>query len=125
MARFDSAIALALKLIKKNGETGTIRRPTDGTAADPAKPWEPGASTNSDQTASMVFLDQSMAREIGTVLTAGQQMVLIPASGLGTFVPDSSTDILLRASGEKWTIESVETLNPNGQLILHTLVVRK
>jgi hypothetical protein len=123
VARFDSAIALADRLITRNGETATIRRPVDGTPPDADKPWEPGVSTNDDHETAAVFLDHETARSLGVLLKAGQQAVLVPASDLGTFVPDPSTDILLRASGTKWTIVKVTTLSPNGQLIMHTLTV--
>ena len=121
MARFDSAIALADRLITKNGETVTIRRRVDGAPPDPAKPWEPGAPTESNQTTAMVFLDAEVARQLGILLKEGQQLGLAPA--VGTFIPDASTDIVIRASGEKWTIKKVETLNPNGQLIMHALAL--
>jgi hypothetical protein len=42
MARFDSAIALAKKLITKNGQTVTLRTFTPVEGTDPNKPWKPG-----------------------------------------------------------------------------------
>lgn len=125
MARFDSAIALVKRLIEKNGETATIRRPVDGSPPDASKPWEPGAATASDQTPSMVFLDQKAARDVGVLIKDREQAAFVPASDLGSFVPDASTDIVIRASGEKWSIVRVDTLSPNGQLIMHTLILEK
>ena len=132
MARFDSSIALAKRLIEKNGETATLRRPVDGTPPDAAKPWEPGAPTNLDASVSAVFLGQEAARVFGVTLKEGEQMVLVPSSDLATagsdsgrFVPDPSTDKVVRASGELWTIVTSKPLDPNGQRILETLVVRR
>lgn len=124
MARFDNAIALAQRLIERNGETATVRRPVDGDPPDSDKPWEPGTSTNDDHDAPMVFLDHESARALGTVLAPGQQAVLVAGGDLGTFVPDPTKDKVVRANGERWTIEKVSTLSPNGQLILHVLTVK-
>lgn len=125
MARFDSAIVLAKKLILKNGETASLKRKVDAAPVDPQKPWEPGAPTLFSFPASVVFLNSEKSLVDGTLLKAGSQLALIPASDLGVMVPDASTDHLVRASGEKWTIVEVRTLAPNGQLILHECEVKK
>lgn len=125
MARFDSAIALVGRLLLRNGESVTIRRPVDGAPPDSSKPWEPGATTNDDHAASAVFLDQEFARQAGLTLQEGQQMAFVDAGGLGTFVPSPATDLVIRASGEKWSVARVDTLDPNGQRILHVLTLEK
>lgn len=125
MAAFDWAVDLADELLTDFGETATIRRRVDGTPADADKPWEPGAPSYTEKPAAAVFLDHMMARSAGILLQEGQQAVFVPASDLGTFVPDPTVDALVRASGERWTIVKVETLNPNGQLIMHVLTVEK
>lgn len=118
MARFDSAIALAKKLILKNGEAAILRRTTSTTPPDPTKPWKPGVGT-SDFPVSAVWLSAERSLVDGALIEAGSQVVLIPASDLGSTVPDASTDRILRASGQSWKIKEVKTLSPNGQLILH------
>jgi len=132
MARFDSAIALAKRLILKNGETATLRRPVDGTLADATKPWEGTAGTPHDAKVAMVFLGEESARSFGLMLKSGEQMVLIAADDLATtgpssvrFNPDPSTDIILRADGERWSLVKRKPLKPNGQYILEILVVKK
>lgn len=131
MAEYDSAIAFAVRLIKKKGEQSIFRRRTDATPPDPAKPWEPGVSGESDTTVSAVWLDEESVRRFGSTLIPGtivkerQQLVLIAGASLGTIIPNASTDTLVRASGEKWSLQKVNTLSPNGQVILHTLVVEK
>lgn len=125
MARFDNAIALAERLIKKNGEQSTLRRKVDGTPPDPTKPWKPGTPGFLDFPVSAVWLDFDARRIDGQLIKEGDQEVLIPASELGTALPDASTDHLVRVSGQEWEVIRVETLQPNEQLILHTLQVRK
>lgn len=133
MAQFDEEIALAAELILENGEQSTYRRRVEPTPPDPTKPWKVGTDTaaDTDTTVSAVWLDEEAVRRFGstlipgTVLTEKQQLVLVPGSALGTLVPSGSTDSLIRANGEKWSLEKINTLNPNGQIILHTFVVEK
>ena len=124
MARFDGAIALAKKLILKNGEAAILRRTTGTTPPDPAKPWKPGTPSTTDFPASAVWLSAERSLVDGALIEAGSQLVLIPASDLGTTVPDAATDRILRASGQSWKIAKVRTLSPNGQLIMHECEVK-
>ena len=124
MARFDSAVALALKLIDKNGETSTVRRKVDGAPADAAKPWEPGVPTFTSHTSKAVWLDFDVKRIDGELVKRGDQQVLIPASTM-PIDPDPALDHVVRADGERWTVVSSEVLKPNGQRILVTIQVRK
>lgn len=125
MARFDRSIALAERLIKKNGEQSTLRRKVDGAPVDPAKPWKPGTPTFTDFTVSSLWLDFDARRIDGQLIKEGDQQVFMPASELGTILPDASTDHVVRVSGQKWEVIRVETLQPNEQLIMHVLQVRK
>ena len=119
MGVFDDQIATALALITENGELSTIEREarTPG-----AKSWRPGSTTTSF-TARAVWLNYNLRRVDGERIKAGDQKVLIAASGL-SITPDASTDKIVRADGQRWSIENVETLAPNGELILYTLQVR-
>ena len=122
MARFDSAVALALRLITRNGEESIIVRKTDGTPVDATKPWIPGAPTDAQVPVKAVWLNQSVLRQDSSILPEGHMSVIVAHSGL-TITPDPATDRIVRASGEAWTIVTVETLNPNGQQIIHELTV--
>ena len=73
---------------------------------------------------SAVWLDYDLSRIDGQTIKRGDQEVFIPGSDLPS-APDASTDVLLRASGEQWSIVSVDTLSPNGQLVLFTLQARQ
>lgn len=123
MARFDSQIKLAKRLIARNGETSTLRRQTPGTPADPAKPWKPGAPSFADFKVSAVWLSFEVERVDGDLVQSGDQQVFIAASDLAV-APDPTTDHLVRANGEKWTIVRSDQLVPNGQEILHVLQAR-
>lgn len=124
MAQYDSAIALALKLLTKFGETSTLTRKNEGTPPDTDKPWTPGTVDEDEYDVKAVWLDFDEKRVDGDIVKAGDQNVYVAASGLA-ISPDASTDHIIRASGEIWSIVGVKTLAPNGRLILHTLHVRK
>ena len=122
MARFDSAIALAKKLIKKNGQAVTLRGFTVGAAPDPAKPWKPGGNVAADQPIEAVFLDYEQRYIDGQTIRMGDQRVFMPASGL-TSAPEVE-GLVLRGS-EQWKIITTKPLNPNGQQIMYELQVRQ
>ncbi len=122
MARFDSAIALAKKLIKKNGQLVTLRGFTAGAAPDPAKPWKPGAPAAQDQTIEAVFLDYEQRYIDGQTIRTGDQRVFMPAEGLTA--PPEVEGLVLRGT-EVWKVIAVKPLNPNGQAIMYELQVRQ
>lgn len=122
MARFDSAIALAKKLIKKNGQAVTLRGFTAGVAPDPAKPWKPGGNVAADQTIEAVFLDYEQRYIDGQTIRMGDQRVFMPAEGLTA--PPEVEGLVLRGL-EVWKVIAVKPLNPNGQAIMYELQVRQ
>lgn len=122
MARFDSAIALAKKLIKKNGQAVTLRGFTTNAAPDPAKPWKPGGNVPADQPIEAVFLDYEQRYINGQTIRMGDQRVFMPAEGL-TAPPEVDGQVL--RSAEVWKIVAVKPLNPNGQAIMYELQVRQ
>lgn len=122
MARFDNAIALAKKLIAKNGQLVTLRGYADAEPADPDKPWRPGPSTPSEQTIEAVFLDYEQKFIDGELVRTGDQRVFIPAEGL-TAPPDARGTVL--RGGEVWKIVGLKPLNPNGQAIMYEAQVRQ
>lgn len=129
MAEFDSAIALAKRLITKKGEAVTLRRFLEPTA-NPTKPWKPteAAPASEDQTGvRMVFLDfDSIGREPlqfedGTQVKAGDKRLFVAALGL-TFLPELDHTVV-RGDGSKWTVKTRKSLNPNGRNIMFELWV--
>ncbi|XAI94570.1 head-to-tail stopper [Pseudomonas phage vB_Pa-PAC4] len=122
MARFDSAIALAKKLIKKNGQAVTLRGFTTNAAPDPAKPWKPGGNVAADQTIEAVFLDYEQRYIDGQTIRMGDQRVFMPAESLTA--PPEVEGLVLRGL-EVWKVIAVKPLNPNGQAIMYELQVRQ
>jgi len=127
MARFDSAIALAKRLIAKNGETATLRSFTAAATPDPAKPWEPGANSAVDQTVYGVFLDYEQKYIDGTVVMSGDQKMFMPSttSAGGALTPEPDVDGLILRGTDEWKIIDAKPLNPNGQTIMFELQVRE
>lgn len=121
MARFDSAIALAKRLIKKNGQAVTLRTFAPG-EADPAKPWKPGENAPIDQLVDAVFLDYEQKYIDGELIRSGDQRALLPAEGLTS--PPTVDGLILRGA-EVWKIVTVGPLNPNGQAIMYEAQVRQ
>lgn len=122
MARFDNAIALAKRLIAKNGQTVTLRGYANAAPADPDKPWRPGPASPSDQPIEAVFLDYEQQYIDGELVRSGDQRVYMPAEGL-TAAPEINGTVLRGA--EVWKIVGLKPLNPNGQPIMYEAQVRQ
>jgi hypothetical protein len=125
MAQYDGSIATALRLLTKFGEASALVRRVDPAPADPDEPWELGAPSETEYPVKAAWLNAEVSRGpfLGLV-QEGDQVVYVAASGLSV-TPDPSLDSIKRASGDRWSIEAVRTLSPNGQLIMHELLVRK
>jgi len=119
---YADAIALALRLITQYGEASTLRRRVDPPAAP--RQWEPGAPSYVSHAVRAVWFEESKRRADGDVTKAGDQVVYVAASGM-TVAPDPSVDVLVRASGEVWSIVASEPLCPNGETILYKVVVKR
>lgn len=122
MARFDNAIALAKRLIKKNGQVVTLRGFSGTPAPDPDKPWKPGPNVPQDQPIEAVFLDYEQKYIDGELVRMGDQRVFMPADGL-TVAPEVE-GVILRGA-ETWKIVNVKPLAPNGQQIMYEIQVRQ
>lgn len=132
MSRFDSAISLAQRLIKRNGQDAILRTFDRGTPADADKPWRSSQPSTSDVTVKAVFLnfgDLGRAGERymdGFEVQLGDKLVMIAGGDL-TEAP-ALTQRLYRNGGgaddDGFDIVKVQTLDPNGQQVLHQLQVR-
>lgn len=120
MARFDSAIAVATKLIEKNGEVSKFVRstPVAGSA-----PWEPAKPKVKTTDVRAVWLNRSILRA-EALAKAGEAYVLISGASLDV-PPDPTTDAMIRADKARYAIMHSEVLDPNGQLVLYELRVKK
>lgn len=131
--RFDSAIRTAQRLIAKNGQDTILRRFSDAPAPDPDKPWRTGSTEPDDVTVRAVFLNFGDLGRAGerympdTQVQTGDKLVLIAGGDL-TAAPELR-DRLYREGGgpddEGFTIVNIQTLDPNGQQVLHQLQVRR
>lgn len=110
---YDGALATAQKLIAKFGQTILVRRSVAGAAADPAKPWRPGAPKLTVFSVTGVVLDKEN-RATGQI----SERVLLAAKGL-SFVP-AMTDVL-RVGGLDRGIANLKPLNPGGTTILYEI----
>jgi hypothetical protein len=128
---YEAQAATALRLLAKFGEVSTIERKTETPSATP---WRPAAAAVDSFAVSAAWLGISYSspiswtgateyREDGGMVSAGDETVLVAASGLD-MTPDPVTDSIIRASGQRYAIVRVESLNVNGEAILYILRVR-
>lgn len=124
IGRFVNQQATALRLIARNGEAASLQVRVDGAPADSAKPWEPAAPTTTSQTVNAVFLELANRRIDGTLVLRGDMEVLLAWSGLTVF-PDANASQIVRVDGTIWEVIKVEPLQPNEEVILYSLIVRR
>jgi len=124
VGRFSSAQALALRLIAKNGEKSSLVRVADGAPADAAQPWKPGTPTKTTATVDAAWFDHDITRAFETLMKAGDQVALLPATSLSSD-PDPTKDLLVRVDLSRWTIVKVQPLAPNEDKILYTVLCRR
>ena len=119
MGAFDSSIIVAKSLITRFGQTVTLQ--TFASVAG-ANPWDAPNITKTEQSIEAVFLDYEQKYIDGTLIQAGDQRVIMPASGLSTYPQRES---IISRCGDLWKVVNVSPLNPNGQNIMFELQVRK
>lgn len=122
MGEYDSAVALARRLLKKKGRQVTLRGFNHGAPADPSKPWKPAANTPVDSPVFAVFLDYEQKYIDGTTIRTGDQRVFMSTEGV-TLEPQQ--DGLIVTSNGNWTIVKSSPLAPGEQVILYELQVRQ
>lgn len=115
---------MSLRLIDKYGQLVTWRQLENGTPADVAKPWVPGASVPTDHTGIKVAFvtdkDQDKESSRFSRATAGSSTLsdvhtgnVVGLMGNVSFVP-TIKDVVLRGS-EVLRIHSIETIEPNSE----------
>lgn len=124
MSRFDSAIALATRLIKKNGQKVTWQIAKDGPPPDSAQPWKGGEATDTTKSPYICFVpikDKETRKLIqalkGTEVPAGNLAGLMaPVTGL----TPSLKDVVIR-NERVLRIVSIDSIAPNEQTVLWIL----
>lgn len=124
MAKYDRQVATAKKLVRKYGSLETFRQIRDET--DQEKPWEDGDPLNTDKPVYMVFINDSTsisdvfaAYFSGTTIADGSTVVYIADFG----IQPTNKDVLIK-DGVEYRIETIDTLKPARQTILHSLKVK-
>lgn len=130
---YDSAIALAKRLIDKKGRAVKIRRQTGTALIDPAKPWlglTPATSETATKAVFTVmrdlepFVRLASGRETPTrtPTEAGAAVALVPASGLPFEV---EIDMLVVDGSIVHEITAVEKLQPGDAPVLYILTLAR
>lgn len=126
MGEYDSALNLALRLIQKKGRAVTLRQFSDAPVPDVNRPWRVGQPTSTDLPGYAVLLDFGSVGERympGTEIQVGDKLVLMPAKDLA--VTPQLRDVLVFGTEEPWAIVTVQTLEPGGVPVLHSIQVRR
>ena len=129
MARFDNAIAFAKRLIQRNGQVGTLRVNSE-TLTDPNREWLGGTITETTYPIDIVVLPVEAMEddrlESGNFQERDRKWIIASADGLAV-VPQPSNELTFMSEGstKTWNIDSLSTLEPNGQLIIYEMVVTR
>lgn len=122
MARFDRSIAVALKLIAKNGQTVDWTQRA-GTIPDPTKPWLATSDVATVFQPKICFLP--LDKEGKEFLASIGETEALSGSFYGlmgqvAFTPNPK-DTVTR-DGVALEINSIDLLSPNGQKVLYTII---
>lgn len=121
MARFDRQIALAQRLIKKNGQLVKWRSLPDP-VTDPLKPWEGGTVVPVEHDVWICFVPVQTREDVKEFTYLSETEVQIGLTyGLMGNVPFEPTarDVVIR-DGRELRMNWLDLLSPNGQKILWT-----
>lgn len=124
---YSRQTAAALRQIKAKGELVTWRIPAVAAVADPTQPWiVTNGAAAVDKSVSIVFLplnrrlSQLIQYAPGTEVIAGEVYGLM---GAVDFVPEL-TGTVIRTSGKVLAIQSIDPLEPNGEVIIYTVIFK-
>lgn len=121
MARFDSAIATAIRLIKKNGMQCAWTKETL-TPIDPLQPWLGDTGVDVVYNPYICFVPASGSNYGLIKLLGGTESPAVKTWGLmapQAFEP-KLTDLVTR-DGEPLKMATLDVLRPNEQIVLYTL----
>lgn len=121
MARYDSAIATAKRLIQKDGQTVTWSK-SALTPIDPDQPWLGDTSVVTNYTPFVCFVPASGGFYTLIQYLKGTEVPKTGTYGLmapQAFMPEI-TDLVMR-NNSPLKIATIDTLQPNEQVVLHIL----
>ena len=132
MGEYDSAIAIAQRLIQTKGRAVSIRRDLGTTPVDAAKPWLGTQPSTSDTATFAAFFDARITGLLArlapgrdlerTPFEAEGVVALVPASGLSFAI---EPEMKLVDGPTVWHITSAEAIRPGLDAVLYVLELRK
>lgn len=124
MGEYESAVALATRLINRKGASIKLRTVADGAPTSPNKPWEVPSQSRRDFDWHAVFLDYSVKEIDGTTVLQGDQHCFAVPDNVSDAVEPTSKARIVRGT-QVWTIVKVTPLNPGGVVIYYDIQVRQ
>lgn len=126
MAEYDSARALARRLIDTKGRDLILRTVADGTLPDSAQPWDPAdTKSTTDTTVRGVVVPASREFQEGSLVRVAEKTAYIAASpsATGSDISISQKDLIIDG-GRAYRIVEFNLLAPGEQDVLYTLQLR-
>ena len=120
MAEFDSAIALAKRLIERKGRLMTFQRRTT-TASDQNAPWDVEEEPTPEHEAKAVVFPVEQKYVDGSTIRTTDKQMYVAAASLGVELTLSFT---VKDRGQNLEIVGIEPLEPGEQRIMYTVFVR-
>lgn len=121
MGVFDRQIATAQRLIEKYGQKVIWNSKLK--ADNAGQPWKPGQAADTPHEVSICFVPKTdrLSRQLIQALTGTEVKVgsLAGLMGVTDFTP--SGDDYVTRDGKLLTIDTLDVLNPNGQIVLYTI----
>lgn len=130
MGEYDSARALALRLIAKKGRAVLLVRFKDGAPSDSKTPWRPNESEKISYTVSAVIGSFGAERPDGRRRSVGDKLITIAASDPGLSPPDKPIMVprehdAIEFDGEVWMLLNVVEVSPGDQDVIYQALVRR
>jgi hypothetical protein len=119
MGEYDSAVALAARLLAKKGRDVVLLRSPSQPVADSSKPWRVGSSTYTQVPLRAVFLDAPLERFSGP-RAGDERWCIIAGSSVET---EPRTDELVQDGALTYSIEAVTRLQPGDAVVAYSLKV--
>lgn len=117
---YGRVMAVSLKMIGRFGQSISITRFVEGDY-NPSTSTAPVTETT--QTGLRGLFDNYKTKDIdGTLVQRGDVKMLVAALGVSE---PKKNDFVTDKNGTVWTIEFVDTINPNGNPILYTFQLRR
>lgn len=125
MAEYDSAIALAKRLIEKKGRAGVrLLSSGKGAPSNPVRPWRPDAGSSADavlaQGLRVAFFDAIRARNGALIVAESTAAAYLAMASLPAGVVPAD-GMLLETGSRRYFVLKVEELAPGDQVVMYIL----